>query len=289
MSSVVNVNGQVTDGADAKISVFDHGFLFGEGVYETLRTYRQKPFIFDRHMARLRASADRIELPVPLSDVAIRQRVDETMAALRGPGERYIRVLLTRGVGELNYNPADCPEPSLVIVVKPLEEVPDDVLRQGVKIVVVPMMRNHPASVNPLIKSNNLLNNALAMQQAMKHGGVEGLMRNHRGELAECSQSNFFIVRDGEALTPPLSAGLLAGLTRQLLLELGPTIGVPVRECVLTDADLSTASEAFFTSTTKELLPVVRIDNLIVGSGQPGPITGRLLELFRQTALTQSA
>lgn len=288
MSSVVNVNGQVTDGTVAKISVFDHGFLFGEGVYETIRTYRQKPFIFERHMERLRASADRIDLPVPLSDDGIRRRIDDTLAALPGPGERYIRVLLTRGVGALSYDPASCPEPSLVIVVKPLEEVPDDVLRQGVKIVVVPIIRNHPASVNPLIKSNNLLNNALAMQQAMKHGGVEGLMRNHRGELAECSQSNFFIVRDGEALTPPLSAGLLAGLTRQLLLELGPTVGVPVREHVLTEADLPTAAEAFFTSTTKELLPVVRIDDLVVGNGLPGPITRRLLNAFRRAALTQS-
>ena len=284
MSAFVNINGQITDGDRATVSVFDHGFLFGEGVYETLRTYGGPCFIFDRHMARRRASAARLDLPVPMSDAEVLSRVEATFEALDAPGERYVRLLLTRGVGELSYDPSACPEPSLVIVVKPIDEVPEEVLERGVKVVLVPIMRNHPDSVDPIIKSNNLLNNALAMQQALRQGGAEGLMKNYRGELAECSQSNFFLVRDGTALTPPLSAGVLGGLTRQMLFEIGPVAGVPITECVLTEADLATADEAFFTSTTKELLPVVRVDGRVIGSGRPGPVTRTLLEAFRRTA-----
>lgn len=281
MSSVVNVNGRMSEGSTAVISVFDHGFLFGEGVYETLRTYNGRPFLFERHMARLRRSAARLALDVPFSDAELLTRVDETSQALDAPGERYIRMLLTRGVGELSYDPRACATPSLVIVVKPFDPVPAAVVEAGVKIALVPIVRNHPASVDPIIKSNNLLNNALAMQQAIAVNAAEGLMRNYRGELAECSQSNFFVVREGRAETPPLSAGVLGGLTRELLLELGPTVGVPVVEATLTEADLDAAAEAFFTSTTKELLPVVQIDERRIGSGRPGPVTLALLEAFR--------
>ncbi len=284
MRSVVNVNGKISDGQDAVVSVFDHGFLFGEGVYETIRTYDRRPFVFDRHMDRLRASAGRLALPVPLSDAELLARVAETVAALDVPGERYIRMLLTRGKGELNYDPQACPSPSLVIVVRALEEVPEEVVVAGVKISLVEIMRNHPDSVDPAIKSNNLLNNALAMQQALEVGGMEGLMRNHRSELAECSQSNFFVVREGRAETPPLSAGVLGGLTRALLLEIGPGAGVPVVERVLTESDLDTADEAFLTSTTRELVPVVQIDDRRVGSGQPGPVTRALLDAYRRHA-----
>ena len=284
MRSVVNVNGKISDGQDAVVSVFDHGFLFGEGVYETIRTYDGRPFVFDRHMDRLRASAGRLALPVPLSDAELLARVAETVAALDVPGERYIRMLLTRGKGELNYDPQACPSPSLVIVVRALEEVPEEVVVAGVKISLVEIMRNHPDSVDPAIKSNNLLNNALAMQQALEVGGMEGLMRNHRSELAECSQSNFFVVREGRAETPPLSTGVLGGLTRALLLEIGPGAGVPVVERVLTESDLDTADEAFLTSTTRELVPVVQIDDRRVGSGQPGPVTRALLDAYRRHA-----
>ena len=241
-------------------------------------------------MDRLRASAGRLALPVPLSDAELLARVAETVAALDAPGERYIRMLLTRGKGELNYDPQACPSPSLVIVVRALEEVPAEVVVAGVKISLVEIMRNHPDSVNPAIKSNNLLNNAIAMQQALEVGGMEGLMRNYRGELAECSQSNFFVVREGRAETPPLSAGVLSGLTRALLLEIGPGAGVPVVECVLTESDLDTADEAFFTSTTRELVPVVQIDSRRMGSGQPGPVTRALLDAYRrhEHEMTQS-
>jgi branched-chain amino acid aminotransferase len=284
MAAVVNVDGRITGEADARVSVFDHGFLYGEGIYETLRTYDRRPFLFDRHMRRLRASAQMIALPVPFRDDELLARVDQTVAALGGPDEAYIRVLLTRGVGELSYDPAGCPRPTVVIIVKPQVDPPAEVFERGVRIALVSVLRNHPESVNPRIKSNNLLNNALAMQEAYRRGGYEALMRNYRGELTECSMSNFFVVTGGAALTPPIDAGLLAGITREYLFELGREIGVPVREAVLHEADAFGADEAFVTSTTRELVPVVRIDDHVVGAGVPGPVTRHLLEAFRARA-----
>jgi branched-chain amino acid aminotransferase len=289
---VVNVNGRIADGREATIPVFDHGFLYGEGVYETLRTYNTRPFLFDRHMRRLRKSAEMIRLDVPLGDRDMADRVDATVAAAAPAWppatEAYIRILLTRGVGELTYDPAACPTPSLVVIVKPLPIVPAAHFEQGVGVSLVDIVRNHPESVNPLIKSNNLLNNALAMQEALRRGSYEAVMRNYRGELTECTQSNLFIVRSGAALTPPLEAGLLAGITREFLFEIGGEVGVEVREAVLVDNDLFQADEAFMSGTTRELLPIVQVDGRVIGSGVPGPVTGRLLHAFRRRALELS-
>lgn len=289
MAAVVNVNGRICSEQEADVSAFDHGFLYGEGVYETLRTYNGRPFLFERHMRRLRRSSDMIRLDVPFADSEFDRRVDATVRALAARSgddsrEAYIRILLTRGVGELTYDPAACPSPTLVIIVKPHVEPPAEVFERGVKVALVEVVRNHPGSVNPLIKSNNLLNNALAMQEAFGRGGYEGIMRNFRGELAECTQSNLFIVKRGEALTPSLEAGLLPGITREFLFELGLEIGVLVRDATLVDQDLFGADEAFLTSTTRELVPIVRVDDRIIGDGRPGPITLRLLEAFRRKA-----
>jgi branched-chain amino acid aminotransferase len=294
MAATVNVNGKISGERDAVVSVFDHGFLYGEGVYETLRTYNGRPFLLDRHVRRLRNSAEMIALQVPLTDDQLRGRIDETMQAAGGLGangaEAYIRVLLTRGIGELTYDPAACPSPSLVIIVKPHVEPPLDAVARGFKVALVPIVRNHPGSVNPLIKSNNLLNNALAMQEAFRRGASEAVMRNYRGELSECSQSNLFIVKSGAALTPPLDAGLLAGITREFLFEVGRDIGVPVREVVLRDEDLFGADEAFLTSTTREIAPIVQVDEHRIGDGHPGPVTKALLAGYRAKAkeLTRS-
>src|SRR5262245_53777296 len=194
MVAVVNVNGRVFDQEHAVISVFDHGFLYGEGVYETLRTYNGQPFLFDRHMRRLRTSAGMLDLDVPLSDAALEERCRETMriaaAGELAGGDAYIRILVTRGIGDLTYDPAACPSPSVVVIVKRHVEPAPDVFQRGVKVALVPIVRNHPDAVNPRIKSNNLLNNALAMQEAFRRGAFEGVMRNYRGELAECTQSN---------------------------------------------------------------------------------------------------
>src|SRR5919198_812016 len=248
MAATVNVNGRIADQEHAAISVFDHGFLYGEGVYETLRTYNGQPFLFDRHMRRLRRSAEMLSLTVPLNDSQIDARFRETMRAAglheRAGREAYIRILVTRGVGELSYDPAACPTPSIVVIVKPHVEPARDVFDKGVRVALVPIVRNHPGSVNPLIKSNNLLNNALAMQEAFRRGGFEGVMRNYRGELAECTQSNLFVVKDGAALTPNLDAGLLPGITREFMFEVGAALGIPVREAVLRDEDLFGGDEA---------------------------------------------
>ena len=270
MAARVNVNGRVSDGQHAVISVFDHGFLYGEGVYETLRTYNGQPFLFERHMRRLRNSAGMLALDVPLPDAQIDARFRETMRAA-GLGdsssrEAYIRILVTRGVGELTVDPAP------------------EVFARGVMVALVPIVRNHPGSVNPLIKSNNLLNNALAMQVAVRRGAYEGIMRNYKGELAECTQSNLFIVKGGAALTPPIAAGLLPGITREFLFEVGQELGIAVRESVLRDDDLFGADEAFLTSTTRELVPIVKVDDHQIGAGTPGRVTRALLDGFRRKA-----
>jgi len=287
MAATVNVNGRVFDQEHAVISVFDHGFLYGEGIYETLRTYNGQPFLLDRHMRRLRNSAGMLSLRVPLNDAEIGGRFSDTMrtAGLGRDGrEAYIRVLVTRGIGDLSYDPAATPEPSIVVIVKPHVDPPPEAFERGVKAALVPVVRNHPGSVNPLIKSNNLLNSALAMQEAVRRGAFEGIMRNYRGELAECSTANIFVVKGGAALTPPLDSGLLPGITREFLFELGTELGIPVREQVLRDPDLFGADECFLSSTTRELVPIVRVDEHVIGAGVPGPVTTALLGAFRKKA-----
>jgi branched-chain amino acid aminotransferase len=295
MGAIVNINGRVFDEQHALVSVFDHGFLYGEGIYETLRTYNGQPFLFDRHMRRLRKSAGMLALDVPLTDDELGSRLQNTMKAGGlgdGPAsEAYLRILVTRGVGELSYDPSTCPTPTIVIIAKPQVDPPPDVYERGVKVTIVTVMRNHPDSVNPLIKSNNLLNNALAMQEAFRRGAYEGVMRNYRGELAECTQSNLFVVKNGAAFTPPLDAGLLAGITREFLFEVGAGVGIPVQEAVLHDANLLNADEAFFTSTTRGLVPIARVDEHPIGTGSPGPITRALRDAYLKKArhLTLSA
>jgi branched-chain amino acid aminotransferase len=288
MGAMVNVNGRITDEAQAVISVFDHGFLFGEGIYETLRTYNGEPFLFDRHMRRLRQSAAMLNLALPLEDRQLAERFDQTMRAAglgpAGGGEAYIRLMVTRGIGDLTYDPAATPEPSFVVIVKPHVDLEEAVYERGVRVALVSIIRNHPDTVNPLIKSNNLLNCALAMQEAVRRGAFEGLMRNYRGELAEFSTANLFVVKDGAVLTPPLGAGLLPGITREFLFEVGADAGVPVREQALRDPDLFGADEAFLTSTTREIVPIVTVDDRTVSGGKPGPVTKALLQRFREQA-----
>jgi branched-chain amino acid aminotransferase len=338
MRGAVFVNGKIAPADQAVVPVYDHGFVYGEGVYETMRTYNRVPFLYDRHMRRLRRSAERILLDVPFTDGVLLTSIDQTVAAAgdlreayvrvlhtRGVGdltydlrstptpttvisvkpfedaamlawidqtidaagdvaEAYVRVLHTRGVGDLTYDLKSTPKPTTVIIVKPFEPYPARVYNDGIRLALVDMLRNHPRSVNPIIKSNNLMNNALAMQAAYRSGAEEALMCNYRGELTECSQSNFFLVRNGAALTPTSEAGLLEGVTRAFLFELGREIGVDVREETLFPEDLETADEMFITSTTRELSPVVNVDGRPVGDGKPGPITTTLTALYQQRA-----
>ena len=284
LRGAVYVNGTIRPANEAVVPVYDHGFLYGEGVYETLRTYNRVPFLFDRHQARLRASAHRIHLDVPFTDEQLAGWIDETVAQAGEMDEAYIRILFTRGVGELNYDPRSTPKPTTVIIVKPFEPPAARVFELGINICLVHILRNHPGSVNPLIKANNLLNNALAMQDANRRGGEEGLMCNYRGELSECAQANFFMVRDGVVLTPPSEAGLLEGITRAFVFEVGLDEGIEIRDEVLYPRDLESADEAFITSTTRELSPVVSIDGRPIGNGKVGAVTRRLLEGYRRKA-----
>ena len=289
MAATIYVNGRITGEREAVIPVLDHGFLYGEGVYEVMRTYQRKPFLYGAHIDRMRRSAGMINLTVPFTDAELLARIEETAAvfyesqgAAGAAAEMYIRVLLTRGVGQMTYDPAACPVPSLVIIIKPQVDPPAHAYEKGVKVILVPVVRNHPFSINPLIKSNNLLNNALASQFAARQGGFEAIMRNYRSEISECSQSNLFVVKNGEVLTPPIEAGLLAGITRAFVFDVGTACGLTVRETTLHDADLFGADEMFLTSTTREIVPIVTVNDSQIGDGVPGAVTRRLLDEFRR-------
>ena len=289
MAATIYVNGRITGEREAVIPVLDHGFLYGEGVYEVMRTYQRKPFLYGAHIDRMRRSAGMINLTVPFTDAELLARIEETAAvfyesqgAAGAAAEMYIRVLLSRGVGQMTYDPAACPVPSLVIIIKPQVDPPAHAYEKGVKVILVPVVRNHPFSINPLIKSNNLLNNALASQFAARQGGFEAIMRNYRSEISECSQSNLFVVNNGEVLTPPIEAGLLAGITRAFVFDVGTACGLTVRETTLHDADLFGADELFLTSTTREIVPIVTVNDSQIGDGVPGAVTRRLLAEFRR-------
>ena len=282
---MVNVNGRISDEREAVISVFDHGFLYGEGIYETLRTYNGRLFLFDRHLRRLRNSARMIKLALPFTDEELARNISDTIATTKLDGkEVYVRVLVTRGVGDLTYGLEATPKPSWVVIVKALVAPAPEIYERGCKVVLVDAVRNHPGSVNPMIKCNNLMNQALAAQQAFERGGFDGVMRNYRGELTEFATSNLFIVKNGAVLTPPLECGLLPGITREFIFEIGSNVGIEVREQVLRDDDLFNADEAFLTSTTREVVPVVAVNEKAIGTGNPGAITGKLLKTFRETA-----
>ena len=289
MTATVYVNGRISDEREAVVSVFDHGFLYGEGVYETLRTYNRRLFLFERHARRLRRSASMIALDLPFTDDQLLAAVTATMERTAFGDEACVRVLVTRGVGELTYDPQATPAHTLVIIVKPQVDPPAEAYRDGVGVAIVDIVRNHPGSVNPKIKSNNLLNNALAMQEALRRGAFEAVMRNFRGELTECSTANLFIVKDGVVSTPPIDAGLLPGITREFILELGAANGIRVQEAVLRDDDLYGADEAFLTSTTREAVPIVTVNERRIGNGKPGAVTLRLLDEFRRAARSVSS
>jgi branched-chain amino acid aminotransferase len=278
-----SVNGVVTDAAEARVSVLDNGFTFGDAVYETLRTYGGRPFQMGRHLDRLRRSAAGLRIPLPLADALLRERVDALLAASGNP-ESYLRIIVSRGVGDISYAFERVQGPTVVMVTKPFQPLPDEAYRDGVAVIVSSVRRNHRTALDPALKCCNLLNNALAMQQARDQGALEPIMLNHEGEVAEGSGSNVFLVKDGVLLTPPLEAGILAGVTRAVVLERARALGVPAREATVHLPELLAADEAFITSSLKELVPIRTVDGVVVGNGRPGPLTLRLLEDFRREA-----
>lgn len=278
-----SVNGEITPAAEARVSVLDNGFTFGDGVYETLRTYGGRPFLLDRHLQRLRASAGRLGIGVPLPDAEFGRRVDALLERAANP-ESYVRIIVTRGEGDISYNFARVKGPTVVIVVKPLPPVPDEHYRDGVDVVVATVRRNHRQALDPAIKACNLLNNILAAREAQARGTADAILLNLEGQVAESTNANVFAVLAGAIWTPPLTAGILAGITRDLVLDVARGLGLPVREEDFALDALRSADEAFLTSTTREVLPIRTIDGTPVGSGRPGPVTLRLLAAFREHA-----
>lgn len=283
-----SVNGAVLPAEEARVSVLDTGFTFGDSVYETLRTYGGRPFHLDRHLRRLRASAGRLGIPVPEGDEPFARDVEAILARAENP-ESYIRIMMTRGVGDVSYHFERVQGPTRVVIVKPYEPLPERCYREGVPVIVASVRRNSPRALDPAIKSGNLINNILAVREAQAAGAFEPILLNHNGEVAEGASANVFVVKGGAGLTPPLGAGILPGITRQLLLEIGGGIGVPMREETLGVADLLGADEAFITSTLKEAVPVRAVDGKPVGDGRPGPVTLRLLKAYRDYAARHRA
>lgn len=283
MGYAVSIGDRLGTPDEVTLRVTDNGFVFGDSAYETLRTYAGRPYELGRHLARLRRSIARLGFEPGATDAEIAARID---AALKFAGneESYIRLIVSRGVGDMSYRFERIPGPTIAVYVKPLELLNESHDRDGVAAAVVSIRRNPVESLDPAIKASNLLNNALATREAYSTGAYEAILLNTRGEVAEGAGSNVFVVRAGAVATPLLSCGLLAGITRELVIELARAGAIPLAETVLLPADLISAEEIFITSTLKEVLPVVRLDGRPVGDGRPGPITLRLRHLYRARA-----
>jgi branched-chain amino acid aminotransferase len=278
-----SVNGVVVPAEEARVSVLDNGFAFGDSVYEVLRTYGGLAFEPGRHFRRLRSSAARLGFSVPSSDASLLEQVDGLLDRA-GKVESYIRIIVSRGLGDCSYNFDRVQGPTVVMIQKPLPRYPASHYDEGIRVAAVGVRRNHPRALDPAIKSSNLLNNILAVREAQSRGAEEPVLLNHESFLAEGASANVFLARGGALLTPPLSAGILAGITREVVLELLPGLGVRFREQPLHLDDLLSADEAFLTSTTREVVPVRQVDETPIGEGGPGPLTRRVMQAFRAYA-----
>jgi branched-chain amino acid aminotransferase len=283
MALKVYIDGKLYDKEDAKISVYDHGLLYGDGVFEGIRSYSGKVFRLQEHLDRLWNSAKAIWLEIPISKDQMATAIRDTLAA-NGIEDGYIRVVVTRGVGTLGLDPNRCSHPQVIIITDLISLYPNDYYRNGLEIITVSTARNHPAALNPRIKSLNYLNNILAKIEGLQAGCIEALMLNHKGEVAECTGDNIFVVRSGKIATPPNDAGILEGITRDAVIGLARQAGIEVAEVPLTKHDVYIADECFLTGTAAEVVPVVKVDSRKIGDGTPGPITCDLMERFHRLA-----
>jgi branched-chain amino acid aminotransferase len=279
MPRTVFMNDRLVPEDEARVSVFDHGLLYGDGVFEGLRAYGGRVFRLEAHIDRLFASARAICLEVPRSKEAVAQAVRDTLAA-NGLSDGYVRLVVTRGAGSLGLDPGKTRDPQLIVIADTISLYPREFYDRGLRIVTAATQRTHSAALSPRIKSLNYLNNIMAKLEGLQAGCVEALMLNHKGEVAECTGDNIFIVRSGRLLTPPPDAGILEGITRGAVMELATAAGIECREATLVRHDLYTADECFLTGTAAEIIPVVEIDGRPIGSGTPGPITARLTADF---------
>lgn len=281
MTTRVYINGKLFDKADAKVSVYDHGLLYGDGVFEGLRIYNHKVFRLREHLERLYESAHAIKLEIPISQEQMTEAVLHTVQVNKKK-DGYIRLVITRGAGSLGLDPRRTTDPQVIIIVDDISMYPPELYENGMEIVTVATIRNHPSALDARIKSLNYLNNILAKLEAIQAGCLEALMLNHKGEVSECTGDNIFIVRGGVLKTPPVDAGILEGVTRNAVLEVAREAGIPTQEATMTRHDIYNADECFLTGTAAEVIPVVKCDARVIGTGKPGPITRRLLEGFHQ-------
>jgi len=282
---LIYIDGEFLPKAEAKVSVFDHGLLYGDGVFEGIRSYNGGVFKLDEHLERLYDSAKSIMLQIPISIETMKETVLETLRRNQLT-EAYIRLIITRGVGDLGLDPDKCPKPSIIIIADKIVLYPQKFYEDGLEIVTASVRRNYAEAINPRIKSLNYLNNILAKIEGKQAGAEEVLMLNAEGYVVECSGDNIFWIKNETLVTPPVHMGILEGVTRNSVINLARDAGIHVEERVFTRHDLYIADECFLTGTAAEVIPVVKIDRRTIGDGQPGKITQRLISAFRQYANT---
>jgi branched-chain amino acid aminotransferase len=279
MDPKVYINGKLFDKSEAKVSVFDHGLLYGDGVFEGIRAYSGRVFRLKQHVDRLYESAKGIHLEIPMSRAAMADAINQTLAANK-LSDAYIRVVVTRGAGSLGLDPRKTTDPQVIIITDKISLYPPELYEHGLKIITAATTRNHPNAVNPRIKSLNYLNNIMGKIEATQSGCLEALMLNHKGEVAECTGDNVFVVQRGVIHTPSADSGILEGITRAAVIELARGAGYTVVERTMDRLDVFKAEECFLTGTAAELIPVVECDGRVIGDGRPGPITRELLQRF---------
>jgi branched-chain amino acid aminotransferase len=281
MGLIIYLNGEFVPEEEARVSVFDHGLLYGDGVFEGIRAYNGRVFRLRQHLDRLYDSARSIHLEIGLSKEEMREVVLETVRRNR-LRDAYIRLVVSRGCGDLGLDPRKCRQPTIFCIAAHIELYPKELYERGLDLVTVATRRNLPEAINPRIKSLNYLNNILAKIEATRAGASEGLMLNQEGYVAEATGDNIFIVKNRTLITPPPHVGILEGITRNAVMELADRQGIEVKEAVFTRYEVYTADECFLTGTAAEIIPVVKLDDRIIGDGQPGPITKALMRAFHE-------
>ena len=285
MNLKIYIDGNFYDQAEAKISVFDHGLLYGDGVFEGIRFYNDRVFRLDEHIDRLWDSARSIALDVPMSKSEL---IAATLETIRQNDlhDGYIRLIVTRGPGSLGLSPDSCRRPSVIIIAATIALYPEDLYHKGLTMVTCATQRTSSAALNPRVKSLNYLNNIMAKLEAQNAGAGEGLMLNEQGYVAECTGDNIFILKRGQIFTPHLNSGILEGVTRAVVFELADRLQIRTIECELSRYDVYTAEECFLTGTAAEVIPAVQLDRRLIGNGQPGPVTLKFIESFRELTRT---
>ncbi len=277
----IYLDGEYVPQSQAKVSVFDHGLLYGDGIFEGIRFYNGRVFRLEEHHDRLWDSARSICLEIPVSKQAMTEALLETIRR-NGLRDGYIRQIVTRGVGNLGLNPVGCKRPSIIIIATSIALYPEEAYRTGLSIVTCATRRSGPATLNPAVKSLNYLNNVMARIEANLAGADEALMLNDAGNIAECTADNVFIIKKGQIFTPPISAGALRGITRGVVFDIAAELGIRITETDISRHDVFVADECFLTGTAAEVIPVVKADGRVVGTGKAGAITSRMIARFRE-------